>query len=117
MKWLSCRIAPLGLAVALGASFGPCRAQDQSPLYLMFPYDYLSLGESERRHYVLGVVDSLLTQALGSEAHRKMADCLAANGMGALIQLIENELIPRPNFGGVPMTVLVKHGVANLCDG
>ena len=50
--------ARLPSALLLAALIWPIGAH--AALHLMFPYDYLSLTEAERRHYVLGVLDARL---------------------------------------------------------
>ena len=106
----------VGLACA-GAVVGPAAvtADDAEPMYLMFPYDYLGLPEAERRHYLLGVVDATLVAATGSDGYGQLSRCVAAKGLDALRLLVEKELIPRPNFGGVPMPFVIKQGLDQLC--
>ena len=81
----------------------------------MFPYDYLGLPPGERRHYVLGVTDSVLTDTLGKPRHQQLSECLTRLGLDALLRVVEEDVIPQPNFGGVPMTFVVRNGLDRLC--
>lgn len=81
----------------------------------MFPFDYLGLTDAERHHYVLGVVDASLTASIGSARHRELSECITSRGLAALLAVIERDLIPQDNFGGVPMTFVVGQGLEQLC--
>ena len=65
---------------------------------------------------MLGATDMLLTESLDEPArHAALARCLERAGIDALIRSIEDEVIPQPNFGGVPMPVVVRHALEQLC--
>ena len=112
------KVDAFACAVFLSAVLVVCslgRVGASEPLYLMFPYDYLGLADAQRRHYLIGVVDAVLTANIGKPRHEQLSRCLTGRGMDALLRVVEGEIIPQPNLGGVPMTFVVRAGLDRFC--
>lgn len=106
----------MALCLAIGfAGLMPRGTLAQQPLFLMFPYDYLGLAETERRHYVLGVLDARLFALTGKAQYQTLSRCLIEKGLDAFLPYIRKELIPRDNFAVVPMPIVVEQAARELC--
>jgi hypothetical protein len=84
-------------------------------VHLMFPYDYLSLNEDERRAYVLGVVDTRLAPLRTDDALDWRSRCLTRHGITEVQAVLEEMMIPTPGSAVIPMPYLVERAITHLC--
>ena len=85
-------------------------------LHLMFPYDYLSLSQEERRLYLVGVVDARLAPLSANGRLDWLSDCVSKEGMFRLQQVIEENVIATPEIAVIPMPYVVERGIAIICE-
>ena len=84
-------------------------------LHLMFPFDYLSLSEDERRYYLVGVLDTRLAPLRSAERLEWLGECVTTHGIGGIQDVLENEVIPAPHTATIPMPYLVERALTQLC--
>lgn len=92
-------------------------AASETALHLMFPYDYLSMSDDERRLYVLGVVDTHLAPLEQSARLDWLTRCLTQEGITRVQHVLETELIPSPETAVIPMPYVVERALQMVCKG
>lgn len=93
----------------------PAGAQTE-PLYLMFPHDFLGLGESERRHYVLGVLDARLSRLVTSPKLASTVECITRIGVGGIQRTLETKIIPGIGAAATPMPFAIDLALRKACE-
>ena len=89
--------------------------QGHGALHLMFPYDYLALGDEQRRIYVMGVVDASLAPFTETPRLEWLTRCLVTNGVGRVRAVLETRVIPGPESAVIPMPYLVERALVEVC--
>ena len=93
-------------------------ADEAGPLHLMFPHDFLSMSTTEKRLYVLGVVDArLYTMAYaGDPKLAAFTDCVEREGIDGILRVAEQTVVPQPGVSGAPMPWVIDRATQLACE-